>query len=356
MIQEVQTVRVDAVDTAACAGITVYPAPESEARALLTEQYDFRFSRLLLFGADGRLQQAGGELVANSDGRLGSPQLSVTVPAGGFAVSLGREADEAAAAFHAFAMEDAMLYNATMTVDCDVCGRFDRARMLLTLSRRERSAERDAKRFLFIGNSCIYFNGTPLKFRALCRAAGMPIEVTYCTFGSAYLREFADPSHRYHRALLDALAARVYDVAVLQDADAAPSAETERALRAILPLVERNGAKPTLYMRYVPTAAQEGYAAKAAQLSEGYRRVGEALRLTVAPVAEAFLLCRERYPELELYADDRSHHSALGSYLTACCFAERFLGIFTPGNPYTAFFDPADTCRLQEVAHETCGV
>lgn len=333
-------------------GTVAYPADET-ARALPTEELNFLHAKVMVFGADGRLQEAGGNLYPNADGKLGSPQLAVHVPAGGFAVAFGKEADEALHECHAFAMEGAMLYNATMTVDREVYGRFDGETLTVSYEEAVKS-NLFALKFLFIGNSCTYFNGIPLKFRALCRAAGLAADVTYCTFGAAFLREFADPNHRYHKALLDALQAKKYDFAVLQDANAATAEETEESVRSILPLLKENGARPYLYARYAPTVDPICHREETARLSEAYRRAGKIFGMPVAPVAEAFALCMEKYPGLDLYADDRSHLSALGSYLSACCMAESYLRIDVRGLSYDAYFGMDTAGKLQEIAHEIC--
>ena len=91
-----------------------------------------------------------------------------------------------------------------------------------------------------------------------------------------------------------------------------------------------------------------------AMLSDSYRRAGKKFCIPVAPLAEAFVLCRERYPEIELYADDGSHHSGEGSYLAACCMAETFLGLDVRGNAYDAYFGAETAGKLQEIAHEIC--
>ena len=94
---------------------------------------------------------------------------------------------------------------------------------------------------------------------------------------------------------------------------------------------------------------------ESAALSKLYRGAGARFCVPVAPAAEAFVKCREAYPELELYADDRSHHSGMGSYLAACCLAETFLGIDTRGNAYDAYFGRETAEKLQKIAHESCG-
>ncbi len=89
-----------------------------------------------------------------------------------------------------------MLYNATMSIVYEVRGVYDADAGTLSISYPAPAPETDETlKFLFIGNSATYFNGTPLKFKGLCRAAGVDVSVSYCTFGSANLLHFADGTH-----------------------------------------------------------------------------------------------------------------------------------------------------------------
>ncbi|MBS1333871.1 MAG: hypothetical protein HP049_05340, partial [Clostridiales bacterium] len=146
----------------------------------------------------------------------------VTIPAGGFLIAFGAGADERLKQCYDTAFEGAMLYNATMSVIYDVRGTLDAETRQLSIAYPAPEPETDETlKFLFVGNSMTYFNGTPLKFKALCRAAGIDVSVTYCTFGSAYLSEFADETHERGRALRRALNDKAFDYVVLQDAGGA---------------------------------------------------------------------------------------------------------------------------------------
>lgn len=333
-------------------GVVVLTA-EDTARVFCAREYNLIDAEILVFGADGRLQEAGGNLYTNPDGKLGSPQLTLRVPAHGFAVAFGKEAPAELWDAHAFAMEGAMLYNATMTIDREVHGTFDGKTLQISYEENV-PVNPMAIKFLFLGNSCIYFNGVPLKFRALCRAAGLAVDVTYCTVGGAFLRQYLDPEHKCHQKLLDVLKLKKYDFAVLQDANAATAEETENAVRGLLPYIKENGARPFLYARSAATAEPEANRRETARLWESYRGAGKTFGMPAAPAVLAFARCIERYPELELYADDRSHHSAFGSYLVACCMVETYLCIDVRGLPYDAYFGADVASKLQEIAHEVC--
>lgn len=346
------SINVHNINAPANEGVVILTA-EDAARIFCAKEYNLIDADILVFGQDGRLQEAGGHLYTNPDGKLGSPQLTLRVPAHGFAVAFGKDADRELFDCHAFALEGAMLYNATMTVDREVNGMFDGKTLCISYEENV-PVNPMAIRFLFLGNSCIYFNGVPLKFRALCRSAGIAVDVTYCTVGGAFLRQYLDPEHKCHQKMLDVLKRQKYDFAILQDANAATAEETEDSVRRILPFIKENGARPFLYARCAASAEPTKNREETARLWEAYRHAGKTFGIPVAPAAVAFALCMERYPELELYADDRSHHSAYGSYLAACCMVESYLRIDVRGLPYDAYFGTEVASKLQEIAHEVC--
>lgn len=344
-------------DTDTTAGsICVYPNESSAKRVIGSVEYGgFRDAKLLVFDKEGRLIEAGGNLYANSSGVTGSPQLSVTVPAGGFLVAFRDGAPSGLRNCYDAAMEGAMLYNATMSVIYEVYGSYDKNAKKLTI-RYDDPAEpsENAKKFLFVGNSATYFNGTPIKFKGLCQAAGIEVDVDYCTFGSAYLSEFADENHERGKALRHKLRSKKYDYIVLQDAGSATYYTTNAALNAILPLIEENGATPLLYMRYSADSNPSNRYNGAVTHYRSYTRISQERGIVCAPVAVAFLYCTDEYPNINLYADDNSHHSKEGSYLAACTFLYQFFGVSPIGNSYQAQLDDDVAEALQKCAVKAC--
>ncbi len=330
------------VKASAGAGVIVYPNDSDSPRVLRSSEYEFRYTKLMIFDKDGVLIEAGGDLVPDD----GSPQLSATVPPRGFLVAYGSAAPQTLRTCFQVAMEGAMLYNATMSIIYPMYGSFDRDSKTLTVSYDDEPApSADALKFLFVGNSTTYFNGTPLKFEAVCTAAGKEVAVEYCTFGSAYLSEFADENHERGKALRTKLKNNSYDYVVLQDAASADYYMSKAALDVIMPLIQANGAQPVLYMRYSTSdAGTERHYGNYPRLSEDFGG------LPVANVTGSFNICRELYPDINLLADDGGHHSCEGSYLIACTWLQAFLGIDPRGNTYTANLPAETVAALQECA------
>ncbi|MBQ9847728.1 MAG: discoidin domain-containing protein [Clostridia bacterium] len=344
-----ETFDISGFDVAATGGITVYPNNSSSERVIGASEYGFRNSKLMVFDKKGKLIEAGGELLANENGVNGSPQLTVKIPAGGFLVAFGGSAPQGLRNCFNTAMEGAMLYNATMSVIYNVKGSFDKSKSKLKIEYNDPAPiPSGAKRFMFVGNSTTYFNGTPIKFKGLAKAAGVDVHVDYCTFGSAYLSEFADENHARGQAFRTKITQNKYDYVVLQDAASANYTATNASIDVLMPYIEKNGAEALLYMRYGGTVTTAG------KHHNSYSRIAKERGLLCAPVADAFIIASEKNSSIDLFADDNSHHSKEGSYLIACVWLKTYLGIDPRGNSYIAELPEKTAKTLQELAVIAC--
>ncbi|MBE6692704.1 MAG: hypothetical protein E7586_05215 [Ruminococcaceae bacterium] len=350
-------IKIDGFDCKTDVGhVFVYPNDSDETRIITPDDYmenNFRTAKLLIFNSEGRLIEAGGEIYANSETITGSPQLKVKVPPKGFMVAFkGGAPAELRLCFNT-AMEGAMLYNSTMSVIYEVYGKVKGD--TLTIEYNNPAPVRgEVKKFLFVGNSSTYFNGTPIKFKGLAKAAGVEIDVDYCTFGSAFLSEFADPNHNRGVAFRNKLKQNKYDYVVLQDAAKTDYYSTKPQVETLLPLIEANGAEALLYMRYSAASTANGIIRNAKKHHDNYTGIAKDFDLVYSPSAHGFIYSALKYPEIPLYADDGGHHSKEGSYLIACTWLMSYLGINPVGNEYLADM-PADVAaKLQECAYLAC--
>ncbi len=337
--------------------IYVYPNTDTATRIIKASDYSLRYSKLLIFNSSGKLIEAGENIYPNSDTVTGSPQLTINVPAGGFMVAFGTNATGLLNCYNT-AMEGAMLYNATMSVIYDVKGSYDKSTSKLTIEYDNTKApSADAKKFMFVGNSTTYFNGIPIKFKGIAQAAGIEVDVTYCTKGSSYLSYYADATDECGIKFRNLLNQKSFDYVVLQDAGKATYSNSKPAMDVLMPLITANGATAVLYKRYASETTQEERLAHAKIHHDNYTQLAEDFNIDmVAPVADAYLICDLKYPEIDLYADDNAHHSKEGSYLAALVWAITYLGIDITNNTYTADL-PEDTVEaLKECAVLACEV
>ena len=91
--------------------------------------------------------------------------------------------------------------------------------------------------------------------------------------------------------------------------------QTDPALRQLLPLCEKGGARPVLYM----TWAEKAKPRNAAPMIDCCRSLAERCGTLLAPVGELFE--RFRGTDIELYWQDGEHASPYGSWLLALTFA-----------------------------------
>ena len=176
---------------------------------------------------------------------------------------------------------------------------------------------------LFVGNSYTYYNEMPTQsFVREAESAGYRVTVTAVTKGGAYLSQFADPAHEQGVILRQRIEGQHYDFAVLQDQSLDPIVDEDRffaGVRGVQSLIDADR-----FVLYATWGRNEGCEKLAelgltrAEMTEGlsqaYRRAAELYGMQVAEVGRAFL----EYPERDaLYAEDRSHPSALGSAIAA---------------------------------------
>ena len=212
--------------------------------------------------------------------------------------------------------------------------------------------------FLFVGNSATYYFNVPLKLKLLAESAGVSIDVEVCCFGSAYLSYFADPSKEHGIALRKQLAEKQFDYVVLQDNSGADYEDSKPAIDIIKPLIDANGAQMLLYKRYSSNTDPAQRLDSAYRHEVNYTKLAETYGVEkVAPGADAFLICTEKYPEINLYYTDNSHHGEVtGAYLIACTMAVEFLGIDLSDATYKDTLDTETANKLKECAKLACEV
>lgn len=335
--------------------VFIYPNKTDKVRSIKADEYNFYPVKLFVFDKEGKLIEVGKNLLVNDETRSNAPQEYLNIPAGGFAVATTDKADNRFNNLFQNAMEGGVIYNASLSVLYDAKGSYDEATKKLKIEYSKKEGFTGKTKFLFVGNSSTYFNGTPLKFKGLAKAAGVDVYVTYCTYGAAKLSEYADETHERGKAFRNHLKTK-HDYVILQDAGAATYETSKPAADILLPLIKESGAKAALYMRYSGEKVPENRKDSAKVHYDNYTKLGEDFDIPVAPVAEAFLICTEKYPDINLYADDKAHHSKEASYLAACVWLKTYLGIDPRGNTYNPELDESTVKALQECAYLACEV
>jgi hypothetical protein len=212
---------------------------------------------------------------------------------------------------------------------------------------------------LFIGNSYTHVNDLPGMVAALARAGGHKIATSMVAPGGWTLAQHADSE-----ATLAQLRASEWDYVVLQEQSVRPTQARDRAelmypaARNLAAEVDKAGASLLLYMTWgrrdgLPEKGFPDFDAMQAELRAGYTAIGDELGAIVVPVGLAWRAALTRDSAVDLWQEDGSHPSPIGTYLAACTFYAAVFRESPEGLPFTVGL-AADLARLmQGIAAET---
>jgi hypothetical protein len=191
----------------------------------------------------------------------------------------------------------------------------------------------DPNSILFIGNSFFYYNnGINDALIKLIRATepDTGIRITLVAISGAgadwhdvasYFRPRAIGSYSFdaNNNLVFSDRARLFDVAILMDCSQSPihprlKASFHASMASHCATIREHGAGPVLFM----TWAYKDRPEMTGELAAAYTRAGNENGALVIPAGLAFARAADRYPDVELYQEDKRHPSAAGTYLAAC--------------------------------------
>lgn len=202
---------------------------------------------------------------------------------------------------------------------------------------------------LLVGNSYTYMNDG---LDGVLGKLAPESKVDRIAVGGYRLEQFASEGK-----VRDALAAKRYDVVVLQEQSQTPVMFTHAFREGALALdrqIRAGGARTALLMTWErPDSVRQGVTT--ANLAAAYKGVGSEVGATVAPAGLAFARALRERPELALAIED-GHPTPQGTYLAACVLYGALFGTSPVGNAYADPHVPADErAFLQRVAAEALG-
>ncbi|MBR2460963.1 MAG: hypothetical protein IKB34_07020 [Clostridia bacterium] len=182
-------------------------------------------------------------------------------------------------------------------------------------------------KILFVGNSYTYFNDLPELIRKLSEENEINAEVTSVTKGGWRIWRFLDLNDENTANLNSAIEKSPYDAVILQDQSLISVLENDRFEDGMTRMAKRLEGKTDRIILYQtwgrkqgsPAHAETGltYEQMANGITSAYRKTATDIGAELSPVGEYFYVINGKYPEIELYADDMSHPSLLGSSLAA---------------------------------------
>ena len=169
------------------------------------------------------------------------------------------------------------------------------------------------------------------------------------------MHQYADGNSTLGKLFRTKLALKDYDYVVLQDNGNADFEDSKPALDVLIPLIEQKGAEVLLYKRYSSNSDPSQRINSAYRHEVNYTKLAQEFDVEkVAPAADAFLICTEKYPDINLYHTDNSHHSDNGAYLIACVMAITYFDMDLTDNTFTAGLDEETANALKECAKIAC--
>ena len=226
--------------------------------------------------------------------------------------------------------------------------------------------KQDSLRLLFIGNSYTYYNDLPAMVYEIAKTQKKKLSVKSITKGGERLR-----GHLKNEKVRKALTEEHWDFVILQEQSSDPARQSESVIANVYPAareldslihVGSPEARTIFYMtwghKYGTTHKIENY-----PIAYTYEGMQERIKTTYlemtyrnnascAPVGMAWQRVREERPEYQLYNQDLSHPSPLGSYLAAnVIYTTLFPAQYQTS--YTAGFEAEQAEYIQQVAQES---
>ena len=178
-------------------------------------------------------------------------------------------------------------------------------------------------RVLFAGNSYTYYWNLPQTVAKMAEALGHAIYTEQSTLGGSNLEQHWKQELGAETVAL--IQQGGWDYVVFNN-HSLSTIETSASFfeygKKFADLVASQGGKAVFYM----TWAREHNKLMLATISGSYRKLAKDTGAYVVPIGELWMQSLSLHPEYQLYADDGSHPSPQGSYLTALAFTKFFTG------------------------------
>jgi len=189
----------------------------------------------------------------------------------------------------------------------------------------------DTMQVLFIGNSYTHYHDLPQTVKEIAETQQINMEYTAIHPGGTRLAQ-----HLQSEEVINTIKRGIWNYIVLQEQSTAPALPTEQVIKNVYSAASgldsliheyNNNARVIFYMTWGHKNGSQKQV-KNYPLINTYQGMQERLKISYlemtyrhdawcAPVGMAWQRVRQEHPDYILYEHDRSHPSALGSYLAA---------------------------------------
>lgn len=188
----------------------------------------------------------------------------------------------------------------------------------------------DTLKVLFVGNSYTYFWNMPQTVQAMAESKGKVLMARKSTAGGTTLKQHWNGDKELHSK--EMIKKGNWDIVVLQNHSLSSIEGYDDFMEyggKFIDLVKEYGAKPILYV----TWARQYNPLMQEQISKAYATLAKKYNIDYVPVGPIWARVRKLRPDLNLFAEDKSHPSTVGTYLIACTFYHVFTGLPATGLP-----------------------
>ncbi|HMZ08827.1 MAG TPA: SGNH/GDSL hydrolase family protein [Anaerolineales bacterium] len=211
-------------------------------------------------------------------------------------------------------------------------------------------------RILFIGNSYTFTNDLPGTFAELARSGAHQVEVQMVAEGG-----WGFDDHMSAFDTITAIKSKEWDYIVLQERSQNPAVPYSRtndmypAARALVAQIRAVGAKPIFFVTWgykngSPDIELPDYISMQIAVDKGYQAIAQELNVTLAPVGDAWYNALKASPPPELWQEDGSHPSPIGTYLAANVFYATIFNESPVGLSYRGGVSKEEAAQMQKVA------
>ena len=214
------------------------------------------------------------------------------------------------------------------------------------------------KNVLFVGNS--YTMAMARIFAEISKAGGQTGRHEQVTFGGVQLRQHLEKGNA-----VKLIESAHWDYVILQEQGQTPGLPVGQVKEMMDPAVEKllaicktNKAQPLLYCHWAREAGDKAnypddtYEKSRDRMNATFTRLNREQGITLCQVSNAWDIVKTKHPAINLYAGDRHHPSAAGSYLAACLFYGQIFQVSPQNLPTVKGVDAEQAKILRDVAWE----
>ncbi len=180
-------------------------------------------------------------------------------------------------------------------------------------------AQKDTLNVLFVGNSYTYYSDLPNMVSELSKSTSTYIKTEMSAVGGARLKYHFNQDHGLKTKNL--IKNGRFDIIVLQEQSMGTLTNKNEFLlysKKLSVYIKKHGAKPYFFA----TWSREKTPNTQKTITKAYKEAANINKGEIVMVGEVWTKALKMHPEFDLYTEDGSHPTLLGTFLTAAVFVK----------------------------------